>query len=183
MRGRMHMLYRNIEQFITQFPIYQYEFIDTNEIEFDNKVRTFCKKDCPHYGKSWSCPPAIRNIDKCKEKCLKYPKALLFSSITEEANNAREITNDKRKHDQLVKQIANFMKVNNVPYYALSSDECTLCEKCSYPKKPCMRPEVMLPCVESHGIVLIDLMEKHQMDYLLEDNMKIWVGIIFLEEE
>lgn len=176
------MLYRNIEQFITQFPIYQYEFIDTNEIEFDNKTRTFCKKECPRYGTSWSCPPAIRNIDKCKEKCLRYPKALLFSSIVEETIGTDKTINGRRKHDQIVKQIDKFLKVNDVPHYVLSSDECTLCEKCSYPKKPCLRPDAMLPCIESQGIVIIDLMEKYQMDYLLEDNMKICFGIIFLEE-
>ena len=177
------MLYRNIEQFITQFPIYQYDFIDTSEIEFDNKVRAFCKKECSRYGTSWSCPPAIGNIDKCKEKCSKFPKALLFSSIADVLDNANEADISRRKHAQVVKQVVRFLKVNNVPCYALSSDECALCEKCSYPKKTCLRPEAILPCIESHGIVLLDLTKKHQMDYVMEDGIKIWFGIIFLEEE
>jgi len=177
------MRYQNIEQFITQFPIYQYEIIDAKEIEFDNKVRAFCKKECSRYGTSWSCPPAIAHIDRCKVKCLEFPKALVFSSLVDETDNKRTFLKARRKHGQIIRQITKFLSANGVPNYALSTDECSLCEKCTYPKKACVRSDMMIPCIESHGIVLIDLIEKLKMDYLFGDGMKIWFGIIFLEEE
>lgn len=177
------MLYQSIEQFITRFPIYQYEMIDSNKIEFDNKAQTFCKRECSRYGTSWSCPPAIGNVDKCKAKCLKFPKALIFSSIAEAEDDAPAITEARRRHGQIIKQITRFLKVNNVPCYAISTDECSLCEKCSYPKRPCLHSESMIPCIEGHGIVLVDMLGELQMDYLMEDGRRIWFGIIFLEEE
>ena len=48
-----------IESFITQFPIYQYQFLTPDEIEYNDRVRMICKKECPRYGTSWSCPPAV----------------------------------------------------------------------------------------------------------------------------
>ena len=46
-----------IEAFITQFPIYQYAFVKPEDIDFNERVRAICKKECPRYGNSWSCPP------------------------------------------------------------------------------------------------------------------------------
>ena len=77
------MNFKPIEEYITQFPIYQYAFIKTEDVEFNDKVRAICKKECPRYGKSWSCPPAVGSVDKCREICRKYPYVLLFSSIAE----------------------------------------------------------------------------------------------------
>ena len=74
------MNFQSIENYITQFPIYQYTFLSIDDIEFNDKVRTICKRECPRYGKSWSCPPAVGTVDKCRERCQQYTHALLFSS-------------------------------------------------------------------------------------------------------
>jgi len=72
------MNFQSIENYITQFPIYQYTFLSIDDIEFNDKVRTICKRECPRYGKSWSCPPAVGTVDKCRERCQQYTHALFF---------------------------------------------------------------------------------------------------------
>ena len=47
------MNHREIEALITRYPIYQYAFVSTDDIEFTDKVRSICKKECARYGKSW----------------------------------------------------------------------------------------------------------------------------------
>ena len=37
------MRFDSIEEYITRFPIYQYAFLDTQDIEFNDRVRTICK--------------------------------------------------------------------------------------------------------------------------------------------
>lgn len=179
------MRYQNIEQFITQFPIYQYEMIDTSEIEFNDKIRAHCKKECSRYGTSWSCPPAVGNLEKCKGKCLKFPKALIFSSVAEVPGktSGEQLLKMRSGHEQIVRQVIKFLSANSVPCYALSTDVCLVCEKCTYPKKSCIRPDAMIPCIESHGINLVDLAEKCQMDYMMGEDMIIWFGIVFIEED
>ena len=39
------MNFKAIEEYITQFSIYQYAFLHVDEIEFNDKVRTICKKE------------------------------------------------------------------------------------------------------------------------------------------
>ena len=65
--------------------------------------------------------------------------------------------------------------------YTLSSDSCAICEKCAYPEGlACRHPEHMHPCIESHGIVVSDLVERLEMDYYLGERLLLWFSIIFL---
>ena len=41
------MTKEEIETFITQFPIYQYAFVRPEDLEFNERVRAICKKECP----------------------------------------------------------------------------------------------------------------------------------------
>ena len=47
------MTQTEIEEYITQFPIYQYAFVKPEDIEFNDRVRQICKKECSRYGASW----------------------------------------------------------------------------------------------------------------------------------
>ena len=48
------MTQTEIEEYITQFPIYQYAFVKPEDIEFNDRVRQICKKECSRYGASWA---------------------------------------------------------------------------------------------------------------------------------
>lgn len=47
------------EEFISQYPIYEYRLVDTAEIEVRERVRIICKQECERYGTTWACPPAV----------------------------------------------------------------------------------------------------------------------------
>ena len=44
------MTQTEIEEYITQFPIYQYAFVKPEDIEFNDRVRQICKKECSAAG-------------------------------------------------------------------------------------------------------------------------------------
>lgn len=47
------------EEFISQYPIYEYRVLDAAEIQVRERVRTICKQECERYGTTWACPPAV----------------------------------------------------------------------------------------------------------------------------
>lgn len=173
-----------IESFITQFPIYQYQFLKPGEIEYNEKVRMICKKECPRYGTSWSCPPAVGTVEECIERCLKYDDVLFFSSIAQvqDIMNMEESLETKVEHEKMTHLIARHLKDRALMTYTLSSDSCAVCEKCAYPKGACRHPEAMFPCIESHGIILANLVEKYAMDYYLGDQFIVWFSLIFFRQ-
>ena len=178
------MNFNEIERYITQFPIYQYAFLETEDIEFNDKVRQICKRECPRYGKSWSCPPAVGSVEKCKEKCRQYPHALLFSSVAEvpDYSDMNTLLKSKAEHEEITRTIEKYLKKEAWHCYTLSTDSCSICEKCTFPKRSCQHPELMHPCIESHGILLTKNIEENEMDYYLGEQYVLWFSIIFLKK-
>ena len=41
------------EEFISQYPIYEYRLVDTAEIEVRERVRIICKQECERYPLYW----------------------------------------------------------------------------------------------------------------------------------
>ena len=50
------------EEFISQYPIYEYRVLDAAEIQVRERVRTICKQECERYGTTWACPPAVGTL-------------------------------------------------------------------------------------------------------------------------
>ncbi len=175
------MTREEIEAFITQFPIYQYAFAEPEELEFNERVRAICKKECPRYGTSWSCPPAVGKVEECREACLEFQDMLFFSSVAEvnDITDMDETLKTKAEHEKMTRIIEQRLKEDGMTVYTLSSDSCAICEKCSFPKSLCRHPEEMHPCIESHGIVVSNLAEKFNMDYYLGEHLLLWFSMIF----
>ena len=55
-----------------------------------------------------------------------------------------------------------------------------LCSQCAIAQGlPCRHPERMFPCVESHGILVTDLAERHGIDFLAGSNLVTWFSMLF----
>ena len=61
-----------LEEQLSELPLYAYAFLDPQELIFSDRIRHICKTECPMYGKSWACPPAVGSVEHCKENCLAY---------------------------------------------------------------------------------------------------------------
>ena len=75
--------HEEIEEFICQYPVYQYAFFPPEEIEFSFRVRWICEKECERYNSTWACPPAVGSVEECRKRCLGYRECFLFSTIAE----------------------------------------------------------------------------------------------------
>ncbi len=182
--GVMTMLDRHAaEMALSQLPLYQYAWIDTRELTFTGRVRAVCRAECPMYGKSWACPPAVGTVDDCRARCLAFPHALLLTTVTEVADIAdlEQTLATRAPHEAVTRQAAGILAGQAQEIMALSTEACAHCAQCSYPDAPCRHPELMYPCVESHGILVTDLAEKHGIDFF-GGNIVTWFSLIFYRE-
>ena len=83
---------------------------------------------------------------------------------------------------EITAKIEAFLKQDAWRCYTLSTDSCSICDKCTYPKKSCNHPDLMHPCIESHGILLTKNIEDNHMDYYMGEQMVLWFSLIFLRE-
>ena len=174
-----------LEQQLCELPLYTFFYIDPKSLEFSQRIRYICQVECPMYGKTWACPPAVGEVDSCKEKCLQYQNCLLIGTITESDNIAdMESTLATRPaHEKITNAVRDLFRQQGIEPYVLSTEACAICERCAFlDGLPCRLPERMHPCLESHGINLIPTLEENGLDFQYGDNIITWYSLLFFTE-
>lgn len=171
-----------LESQLAELPLFGYFYIDPKELEFNQRIRWICEHECPMYGKTWACPPGVDSVAACQEKCLSFENCLMIATITEVEDIAdiHETLSTRPEHEKITNQVRDMMKEQGVKPYILSTEACTICERCAYlDGLPCRLPGKMHPCVESHGINLIPTLENNGIDFQYGCNVVTWVSLLF----
>lgn len=168
-----------LEAGMAELPIVQYAFFETEELTFTERVRYVCEQECPQYGKSWACPPAVGTVEACIARCRSYPHALLITTMAEVTDIADiEITLATRPdHEAVTRQVHRLMRDQGVEPLVLSTESCAVCGTCSYPDGPCRHPELMYPCVESQGILVTDIAQRLGIEFQAGGNIVTWFSL------
>lgn len=171
-----------LEEQLAELPLYIYDFLEPRELEFSDRIRWVCEQGCPMYGKSWACPPGVGSVESCKRKCLTYENCLMISTITEVADIAdMEATLATRpEHEAVTNRVRDILRELGAEPYVLSTEACTLCARCAIlDGLPCRMPEKMHPCVESHGINVIPMLESRGLAFQYGENVVTWISLLF----
>ena len=171
-----------LEARLAELPLYVYHFFQPQELEFTDRVRWICQNECPQYNKSWACPPAVGTVTYCKAKCLMYKNALLISTIQEVRDIADidETLATRPEHEVVTNQVRDLLREMGVEPYVLSTESCSICDRCSWlDGKPCRYPEKMHPCVESHGINILPMIEELGLTFQYGENVVTWFSLLF----
>ena len=171
-----------LENGLAEFPLFSYGFIDPKTLDFTQRVRYICSSECPMYGKSWACPPGVGSVPECQKKCLSFGNCLLISSIVEveDITNIDETLATRPEHEALTNEVRDIMRELGAEPYILSTEACAICEECAILEgKPCRFPEKMHPCVESHGINVVPMLESRGLEFQFGANVVTWISLLF----
>ena len=104
-----------LEESLKALPIVEYQWMDAEELEFSQKVRYICRTECPRYGKSWSCPPAVGSVEECRKRCLEFQELFVFSTVAEvmDLENMEEVLKSKTGHERIIRKIRDIFR----PYF------------------------------------------------------------------
>ena len=173
-----------VEEKLQELPVVQYAWLEEKEIPFSGRVREICRNECPRYGTSWSCPPGVGTVEECRDRCAGFPEAFVFTTIAEvmDAANMEETLATREAHEGVTKEICKIFEAAGCGTLALSADSCAICDKCAYPDSPCRHPKRMLPCIESYGIIVPELAQKAEIEFMNGANIVTWFGIILFTE-
>ncbi len=171
-----------IEEQLSQLPLYIYGWIDPKALEFSGRIRWICEHECPMYGKSWACPPGVGSVPECQGKCLRYENCLMISTITEVSDIAdiEQTLATRGGHEEITNQVGQILREAGLRPYILSTEACALCQRCAIADGlPCRMPEKMHPCVESHGINVIPILEEQGLEFQYGENVVTWISLLF----
>ena len=171
-----------LEAKLAELPLYIYDFLDPKELDFTSRIRWICENECPMYGKSWACPPGVGTVDHCRGKCLSYENCLLISTIVEVADiaNIDETLATRPEHEEITNRVGAILEELGVKPYILSTEACAICQRCAIlDGQPCRHPERMHPCVESHGINVVPMLESRGLEFQFGANVVTWISLLF----
>ena len=171
-----------LEQQLSELPLYAYFFTDPQQLEFSQRIRYICQTECPRYGESWACPPGVGSVEECKARCLNYRECLVIGTITEcaDISDIQETLATRPDHEAITDQVQQILRDMGIEPYILSTDSCAICETCTCPQgMPCRHPDRMHPCIESHGINLIPVLEENGLEFQYGGSIITWYSILF----
>lgn len=173
-----------LEEQLRELPLVQYEFFPTDTLVFSPKVRHICSQECPQYNKTWACPPAVGAVEECRSRCLAYPQALLLVTMAEveDAASLTQTLPTRLAHEEVTHRVLDLVRRDGTEAMVLSTESCVICNQCAWPKGPCRHPDRMLPCVESHGILVTELAERFGLDFLAAPNLVTWFSLVLYRE-
>lgn len=170
-----------LEAKLSELPLYIYDFIDPRELEFSERIRWICQNECPKYGTTWACPPGVGTVAECQKKCMVYHNCLLISSIAEvnDIADIEETLATRPAHEELTEQVGELLRDQGVKPYILSTQACAICDRCAIlDNQPCRFPDKMHPCVESHGINVVPILERLGLEFQFGSNIVTWISLL-----
>lgn len=173
------------EEFISQYPVYEYRILSTEEIRTFPRVREICQTECERYGSTWACPPAVGSLEECGARIRAYPRGILFSSVAEVSDllDMKELLSTRQAHEELSTRIGEYVEALGYEVFILSTESCDICEECAYKRgEACVHPRRMHPCLESHGVMVYDLCEENGMEYQLGGNAILWFSLVLFRD-
>ena len=128
-----------LEMRLSELPLYQYAFVRTEDLMFSERIRWICEHECPMYGKTWACPPAVGSVEECKARCMKFDEALLIATITEVSDiaNIEETLATRAPHEEITRQVHEMVREQAGDTMVLSTEACAICKECAWPDAPC----------------------------------------------
>ena len=134
------------------------------------------------YGRTWACPPGVGTVNQCEKKCKDFAHCLMISTITEVPDIAdiAATLQTRPQHEAITNEVRDLMRLQNVEPYILSTEACTICQRCAIlDGEPCRYPDNMHPCVESHGINLLGVLEELGLNFQYGENVVTWFSLLF----
>ena len=162
------------------------EHIEPSRLVTSAVFRSYCEDNvCGFYGKCWSCPPDIGDIEALQAELRCYEHILLYQQISQvkdysdaesmDAAGASFSDLSQRLHVRLRELFAR-------PFLHLGGS-CRLCPECTkLVDEPCRYPEKMIPSLSAYGVDVCKSCEGSSLQYMNGDNTVTYFGMVLYNE-
>lgn len=164
----------------------QWGRLDMNALEVRKEVRDMCASDrCHIYGKSWSCPPACGSLEQCGQTMNRYQQGILVQTTAqlEDEFDMEGLAQAQKQHKSAFESLSRQVRAVYGDCLPLTAGTCTLCYKCTYPKKPCRFPQKRMFSMEAFGLLVSDVCVKSGLKYYYGPKTITYTSCILFDEK
>lgn len=160
--------------------------IAPSQLVCSDRFRAYCEDNvCGFYGKCWSCPPDIGDINVLIAQLRTFDHIVMYQVIspvkgysdTEGMNAAGEKLSEISQKLQIF--LRTFLKK---PFLHLGGS-CHLCPECAkIINEPCRYPDKMLPSLSAYGVDVCKTCEGTSLAYWNGENTVTNFGMVLFNE-
>lgn len=157
------------------------------EVPLDKSFRAACAQNaCGYYGRCWTCPPDIGEIEQLMQKVCQYTRGVVFQTIStlEDSYDIEGMHDASVRHNRLVQQVrvlAEERYGKNV--FILGAGACGVCTSCTRAEnKPCRFPEKAVVSIEACGVDAWALAKKSGLKYINGANTVTYFGLLLYND-
>ena len=172
--------YKSLVDKVISFGAYKAAVIPVSDIETDASFRTLCEQNvCGRFGRCYTCPPDVGEINELIAKLKSYKYALVYQSV----GMLEDSFDIEGMHEAAVKHASLILAVHKE--YAcdvlhLGAGGCPLCERCAkITNEPCRHPSDAIASLEAHGVNVSRLAAVSGMKYINGQNTVTYFGAVF----
>lgn len=140
---------------------------------------------CGNYGKYWTCPPGVGELQTIVKLLRQYPSGVLIQNISEieDSWDFEGMGQAALTHNNMIREIADELRSSHpeLQVKALGNGGCSLCESCTYPESPCIHPDQAVPSISGYGINVKEFVESLGLKYINGQNTVSFVGLVLID--
>jgi len=141
---------------------------DPQFLKVKQEVRDMCSVNvCHEYNTSWTCPPALGELDYFQELFGTYTGGYVFQTVAqmEDDFDFEAIQAASELHASRFDELLQKTEGQRDGIYLFTAGRCKLCETCTYPDHPCVHPDKAFPSLEACGLVVAEVCDLAQVPY------------------
>ena len=149
-------------------------------VESALKFRKLCETDkCGTYNKSWTCPPAVGNVEDCVKKLEDYNNTVIVTNTFRDLDmsDLEGMKKMMKSHQDLCRDVKEMFQNEGFDELTLTDGACTYCKKCSYPKE-CKHPDKKVPSVSGFGIDMGEYIPSAGLTFEFKNDEATLYGLI-----
>ena len=157
--------------------------IETENLVFDPVFREICASNaCGQYGKCWTCPPDVGEIQDLMAEAKAYSHAMVYQTVSEleDSYDYEGMMEAGNVHNRLAQAIRKDFPTDSVSRVLhLGAGGCRLCKVCAKKTdEPCRFPELAMKSLEAYGVHVSKMAEAAGMKYINGQDTVTYFGAV-----
>lgn len=160
--------------------------ITQQQIVLSESFRDICASNkCGCYGRCWTCPPDIGDIQTLIMQVRQYSHALLYQTITniKDSFDIEGMFEAGYTHATLSRRIRDALSSEIPDALHLTCGGCRWCESCAkQDNEPCRFPEQAMASLEGYGVDVYNTVSGTDLKYINGQNTVTYFGLVLYSE-
>lgn len=158
-----------------------------DKIVFDRGFLSLCESNaCGNFGKCWTCPPDVGNIDELIAEAKKFDGVVVYQTVRdlEDSYDFEGMMEAGRLHNELAERITDaFADREFTKTLHLGAGGCRICEVCSKrQEEPCRYPDRAMASLETYGVDVSQLASAAGLKYINGQDTVTFFGAYFYKK-